>query len=268
MLEWREVFGNDNLLISRSSRSLASGRNFFYDITMSIRKTPILNSEYYHIYNRGNSKKKIFLDDEDYLRFVKLLYLCNSDKNINFRMDIVEKKISAWDFKKGNPIVSIGAWVLMPNHFHIYITGSRSKASGELDNAIIVFLQKLSTAYAKYFNARYKRTGSLFEGKFKSVHVKDDIQSKYLFSYIHLNPIKLIQSDWKENGIKDKYKALDFLDSYKWSSFHYFKSKNLLENVIINIEDFPDYFGIEGSFEEEILEWFSSNSPEARLLET
>src|SRR3989344_8793587 len=139
---------------------------------MSIRKTPILNGEYYHIYNRGNSKKRIFFNDEDYLRFIKLLYLCNSDKNINFRTDIIEKKIDAWNFEKGCPIVSIGAWVLMPNHFHIYITSSRSLASGKFNNAIVIFLQKLGTAYAKYFNAKYKRAGSLFEGKFKSVHVE------------------------------------------------------------------------------------------------
>ena len=234
---------------------------------MSIRKTPILNSEYYHIYNRGNSKRKIFLDDEDYLRFVKLLFLCNSHKNINFRTGIIEKKISAWDFERGDTLVSIGAWVLMPNHFHIYLTGSRSLASGEVSNSIIIFLQKLSTAYVKYFNAKYKHTGSLFEGKFKSVHVKDDIQSKYLFSYIHLNPVKLIQSGWKENGIKNIRTALNFLNSYKWSSFHFFKGKKLSENVIINIKDFPDYFKTIESFDEEILEWFSK-SPEARLLGT
>jgi len=229
---------------------------------MSTRKIPIIKGEYYHIYNRGNSKKRIFLNNEDYLRFIKLLYLCNSNKNINFRTDIIEKKISAWDFKRGETLVSIGAWVLMPNHFHIYLTSSRSLASGEGDNSIIDFLQKLGTAYAKYFNAKYQHTGSLFEGKYKSVHVKDDIQSKYLFSYIHLNPIKLIQPDWKENGIKNINKAINFLDSYKWSSFHCFKGKKLPENVIINSEDFPDYFKSISSFNEEILEWFSSNSPE------
>ncbi len=227
---------------------------------MSIRKTPILNGEYYHVYNRGNNKNRIFLSDEDYLRFVKLLYLCNSTKNINFRTDIIEKKISAWDFERGDTLVSIGAWVLMPNHFHIYITNSRSKASGGDDNSIVIFLQKLGTAYAKYFNAKHKRTGSLFEGKFKSIHVKDDIQSKYLFSYIHLNPIKLVQSNWKENGIKNLRKALDFLNSYRWSSFHCFKGKKLPENSVINIKDFPDYFKIIGSFDKEILDWFEIDS--------
>jgi putative transposase len=258
-------------IISRVSRSLASGGLLRYYVFMSIRETPIVNSEYYHIFNRGNGKNKIFLDNEDYLRFIKLLYLCNSNKSINFRTDIVEKKISAWDFERGDTLVSIGAWVLMPNHFHIYLTGSRSKASGRIsgrkNNSIIIFLQKLSTAYAKYFNAKYKRTGSLFEGKFKSVNIKGDIQAKYLFSYIHLNPIKLIQSNWKENGIKNIQKTFDFLDSYKWSSFHFFKGKKLLENVIINIKDFPDYFKTVKSFNEEILEWFSDGLPEALLLE-
>ena len=265
MFKWGKIFRDSDFV--KLPEALLLEENLFIVFSMSIRKTPILNSEYYHIYNRGNSKKRIFLDNEDYLRFIKLLYLCNSDKNINFRTDIVEKNISAWDFGRGNVLISIGAWVLMPNHFHLYLTGSRSKASGEMDNAIIIFLQKLSTAYVKYFNAKYKHTGSLFEGKFKSVHVKDDIQSKYLFSYIHLNPIKLIQADWKENGIKDLQKTLDFINSYKWSSLHYFKGKKLPENVIINSKDFPDYFEITGSFEKEILEWFSSNSPEARLLE-
>ena len=224
---------------------------------MSVRKLPILGSEYYHIYNRGNSKNKIFLDEEDYLRFTKLLYLCNSTKKINFRTDIIEKKISAWDFEKGESIVSIGAWVLMPNHFHIYITGSRSLASGKIENVITVFLQKLSTAYAKYFNVKYKHTGSVFEGKFKAVHIKDEIQAKYLFSYIHLNPVKLIQSDWKENGIRDIQSVLNFLNQYKWSSFNSFKGKKLAENAILNIKDFPDYFEDTESFDKEILEWFS-----------
>jgi REP element-mobilizing transposase RayT len=86
------------------------------------RKDVFIEGEFYHLYNRGNSKQKIFLDDKDQDRFVKLLYLCNSMRGVNFRDDIVDKKIDAWDFERGDPIVSIGAWVLMPNHFHIFMT--------------------------------------------------------------------------------------------------------------------------------------------------
>src|SRR3989344_1061692 len=92
----------------------------------------IREGEYYHLYNRGNSKQEIFLDDQDRDRFIKLLYLCNSHKSINFRDDIVEKKIDAWDFKRGKEIIFIGAWVLMPNHFHFLTTISPMSDIGDI----------------------------------------------------------------------------------------------------------------------------------------
>lgn len=228
---------------------------------MGIRKVPLVKGEYYHIYNRGNSKQKIFLDEEDYFRFVKLLYLCNSKKNINFRVDITEKNIDFWNFDRDKTIISIGAWVLMPNHFHLYLTEpSISPSSGEnpkVESKIALFMRKVSTAYVKYFNAKYKRTGSLFEGKFKSTHIKDEIQAKYLFSYIHLNPVKLIQSDWKENGVKDKNEVLGYLDRYKWSSYKDYLSSERKESVILDRESFPDYFKYPGIFKNEVYEWLS-----------
>lgn len=222
---------------------------------MGTRKISLLQGEYYHIYNRGNSKQQIFFDEEDYVRFCKLLYLCNSEKNINFRTDIIEKKIEAWDFERGDTLVSIGAWVLMPNHFHIYlIVSSISPSSG---NNIASFMRKLCTAYSKYINAKYNRTGSLFEGKFKAVHIESDEQAKYLFSYIHLNPIKLIQPDWRDVGIKDKKTALDFLMKYTRSSYMDFKHVQRFENKILNTTDFPPYFENITDFDKEILDWIT-----------
>jgi len=223
---------------------------------MSIRKVSLVEGEYYHIYNRGNNKQIIFIDDEDRDRFIKLLYLCNSTKSFNFKEDIIQPKIMAWDFKRGEQIVAIGAWVLMPNHFHLYLKALPKQGFG--GNNITVFMGKLCTAYAKYFNKKYKRTGSLFEGKFKSVHIEDEIQAKYLFSYIHLNPIKLIQSDWKEVGIRDKAEVINFLDKYKWSSYYDFLGSNRKEAVILNKELFPIPFKDENAFKKEIFEWISS----------
>jgi len=68
---------------------------------MTYRKEALVEGEYYHIYNRGNSKQNIFTDDLDRDRFTKLLYLCNSEKSINFRDDIFGKKIDAFDFNRG-----------------------------------------------------------------------------------------------------------------------------------------------------------------------
>lgn len=229
---------------------------------MAIRKINFVEGEYYHIYNRGNSKQKIFLDDKDRERFLKLLYLCNSDKQINFRKDIVENKIDAFDFERGEQIVSIGAWTIMPNHFHIYITIRKDrtfengkKKSKKEENSISLFIRKLCTAYTMYFNKTHNRTGSLFEGRFKSVHVEDDVQAKYLFSYIHLNPIKLIQTDWQENGIKNKKEAIEFLEKYKWNSYKDYLLEKRSENKILNKEDFPEYFKNKKSFENEIFDW-------------
>lgn len=73
------------------------------------RKDVFVEGEFYHLYSRGNSKQKIFFDDQDRDRFIKLLYLCNSRKSVNFRDDIVQKKIDAWDFERGDLIVSLGA---------------------------------------------------------------------------------------------------------------------------------------------------------------
>ncbi len=224
---------------------------------MSNRKVPLVDGEYYHLYNRGNSKQKIFLDKSDYEYFIKCLYCCNTYKNFTFREDIIKQGIEAYDFDRQETIVSIGAWVLMPNHFHIYITTShKSDLWQDKDKSrISEFMRKLSTAYAKYFNAKYKRTGGLFEGKFKSVHIKKDNQAKYLFSYIHLNPIKLIDSTWKEKGIKNIKEAVEFLRKYEWGSYKDYIDNNRNEIKILDVLVFPKYFSNIEDFNKEILTW-------------
>ncbi|MCX6751600.1 MAG: transposase [Candidatus Nomurabacteria bacterium] len=232
---------------------------------MSIREIDFVKGEYYHLYNRGNSKQKIFLDDRDRERFLKLLYLCNSKERIDFKNDIVKRKIDAWDFEKGKSIVNIGAWVLMPNHFHLYIT-PKTEALLPSGNAITDYMHRVLTAYSKYFNARYKRTGSLFEGKFKSIHVTKDTQAKYLFSYIHLNPLKLINPNSKLDGskasVQSTSKFMEFLKSYKWSSYFDYLDIIRPENKILNRIDFLDYFESKKSFQKEIFEWIKIKAEE------
>lgn len=240
-----------------------------YNKYMSNRKIPLVPGEYFHVYSRGNNKQKIFLNNKDRDRFVKLLYICNSNRSANFRDDIVDKKIDAWDFERGEPTVSIGAWALMPNHFHIYLTSPNSpksdlgeKRANEDRNHISEFMRKLLTAYVKYFNTKYGRTGALYEGKFKSRHINDDNQAKYLFSYIHLNPLKLINSKWKENGIHNSHATLKFLNNYKWSSYNDYRGIARKENKILQINDFPRYFSNIKDFDSEIFSWLRYNDPD------
>lgn len=234
---------------------------------MARRKIPLVRGEFFHVYNRGNSKQQIFIDDQDLDRFTKLLYLCNSKKSFNFRNDIVRKGIDAWDFDRGETIVAIGAWVLMSNHFHVYISTPRLDLvkAGKVNEAersfISLFLEKVGKAYVQYFNTKYERTGGLFEGKFKATHIETDPQAKYNFSYIHLNPIKLIDSKWRENGIKNLQESLKFLENYKWSSYLDYKGVIRPENKILDRKHFLDYFQNIKDFDSEILEWlkFSEN---------
>lgn len=215
---------------------------------MSIRKKPFVSKEYYHIYNRGNSKQKIFHDKQDHSHFISLLYACNSLNN--FRTYGLNKVESPYDFERGILLVNIGAYCLMSNHFHILITQTEK---GDISK----FMQKLTTAYVMYYNKKYKRIGSLFEGKFKAEHLDSDTYLKYIFSYIHLNPLKLIDKDWKEKGIHNKKSALDYLYSYLYSSYIDYLGKERVQNKILNQKAFPNYFPTQKEFSREIFEWIS-----------
>jgi putative transposase len=208
---------------------------------MAIRDKSLVPNEYYHIYNRGNGKHNIFLDEEDYDRFIKLLYICNSKKEFKFKYSIVRSKINAFDFERGEPLVSILGWVLMPNHFHVILICHRSDLCTVKFNPITEFMRKVSTAYAMYFNKKYERTGGLFEGRFKSKHIGEENYFNYIFSYVHLNPIKLIQKDWKDKGIVDKNIAKDFLENYKYSSFQDYFGKKRKQEGILDKNSIPDY---------------------------
>ena len=120
-------------------------------------------------------------------------------------------------------------------------------------------MKKLLTAYVMYFNKKYERTGSLFEGKFKSEHARTDNYLKYLFSYIHLNPIKLIEPKWRVEGIKNKLKAQKFALNYEYSSYPCLGASNQKWNKVINLSNFPKYFLHPEDYKQEIFEWLNDN---------
>ncbi|OHA95026.1 MAG: hypothetical protein A3C62_01195 [Candidatus Zambryskibacteria bacterium RIFCSPHIGHO2_02_FULL_39_16] len=218
---------------------------------MSLRRVAFVLGEYYHLYNRGNSKQKIFLDEADHNRFLKLLFLCNSKLNINFR-NVIDVTKDVLVFERRETLVDIGAFCLMPNHFHLLL---REKEDGNIS----LFMKKLLTAYVMYFNKKYERTGSLFEGKFKSEHVGEDNYLKYLFSYIHLNPIKLIDPKWRIEGIKDRLKAQKYILDYEYSSYACLGDENQKWSKIINTNNFPKYFLTPTDYKREMFDWLNSS---------
>jgi putative transposase len=213
---------------------------------MAFRNTPFVQNEYYHIYNRGVEKRKIFLDKKDYEHFLFLIYVCNSEKSIVLR-NITK------DFTRGAPLVAIGAFCLMPNHFHILI-----KPLSE--NGVSVFMKKLLTAYSMYFNKKYKRTGHLFEGVFRSKHVSNDKYMKYMYAYIHLNPAKLKDRNWKGKRGRNTLVLLDFIKKYPYSSMQQYQKidSRVFGNDILNIKEFPSYFAKPEDYSKELFDWLSS----------
>lgn len=218
---------------------------------MGMRKVTFAQNEYYHVYNRGTDKREIFLDDSDRCRFTELLYLCNSNQSVSVR-NLHREYDSVYDFEKGEPVVAIGAYCLMPNHFHVLMTPLS-------ESGVVQFMNKLGTAYSMYFNKKYDRSGSLFQGRFKAKHVDSDEYLKYLFAYIHLNPVKLVHADWKEKGIRDIYEAYRYLQKYKFSSFGDFCGQLRGESKILNVQKFPNYFIDALHHHKEIIEWLNFN---------
>ncbi len=206
------------------------------------RKIKFIVGEFYHLYSRGNNKMRIFLDDFDKQRFLKLLFACNSTKPVVFKT-IQNSSLGEMEkLEKGNDIVDLGVYCLMPNHFHILI-------QEKLEKGISVFMAKLLTAYSMYFNKKYERTGKLFEGVFRSTHIDNDDYFRYLFSYIHLNPLKNIEPNWKENGLSNKEKARSYLEKCKYSSYLDYLGHRREEKIILNREVFPRYFEKFSDFE-------------------
>ncbi|MFM2339598.1 MAG: hypothetical protein RLZZ360_234 [Candidatus Parcubacteria bacterium] len=228
---------------------------------MSTRLITLAPHEHFHVYNRGVDKRKIFLDGSDYRRFIELLYVANTTTSIDIR-SLRERHTSLFDFDRGDTLVSIGAYCLMPNHFHILITSS-------VEGGITGFMSKISTGYSMYFNKRYDRSGALFQGRFKSQHADSDEYLKYLYAYIHLNPVKLIDKDWKERGSKDAAKSFDFAASFQYSSLQDYLGSTRPESLILDKQPFPEYFATSADTKNELFDWltyqdFTINQNEGR----
>jgi len=224
------------------------------------RKFDFSLEEFYHLYNRGNDKREIFLDTHDYNRFTMLLYLCNTTEPLDIRSYFNEGRtfVELFGIHRKEILTDIGAYCMMPNHFHILC---REKTEG----GISLFMQKLSTGYSMYFNKKHSRTGSLFEGRFKASHVDNDEYLKYLFSYIHLNPIKIIDNEWKKNNIFDRGNAQKYLSEYKYSSYlDYTSDAKRKEGLILNKDSFPEYFLQPKDFDDFIDDWLSIKKANVR----
>ena len=165
--------------------------------------------EYVHVYNRGMQKQPIFEIESDYLRFLFLVLTLQGEyvlKNISREVELV-KEI------RSDRLVEVVNFCLMPNHFHLLL-------KEEKENGIARYIQRLSIAYTKYFNKRHDKSGHLFQGAYKSVHIGSDEQLMHLSAYIHKNPCEI-------KGYRGKE------ETFLWSSYQDCLGNNRFSNLLV-----------------------------------
>ena len=128
----------------------------------------------YHSLNRGVDKRIIFLDTQDYARFVHDMYEFNSTLPANHTRynQIADLRCRQFDKR----LVQIHGWCLMPNHYHLILSEC-------MEGGISLFLRKLNVGYAKYFNERYNRSGTLFQGRTKKILIDSDAHFLHILNY-------------------------------------------------------------------------------------
>lgn len=186
-----------------------------------MRKTQFAINNFYHIFNRGVEKRKIFVDDYDRWRFLLGLFLFNDENASVNTLWRVEESFGRATFntlrkflegKERRPIVKINAYCLMPNHYHLILEEI-------INGGISKFMQRFGTGYTMYFNKKYNRVGSLFQGTFKSVFAETQEHLERLLLYVNIiNPAQILEPDLKERGFKNLKKIQLFVNEYPWST--------------------------------------------------
>ncbi|MFH1674325.1 MAG: transposase, partial [Pseudomonadota bacterium] len=138
---------------------------------------------WYHVTCRGNEKRNIFRDDADRDKLLEIL-------SANLKLYRIE----------------LHSYVLMQNHFHIILM-TREANLGK-------FMQRFNTTYTVYFNRRHRRSGHLFQGRYKAILIEKDEYLMGLSRYIHLNPVRI--KKYSQVEIEEKRKILK---GYAWSSY-------------------------------------------------
>ncbi|HEY0979957.1 MAG TPA: transposase [Candidatus Paceibacterota bacterium] len=162
--------------------------------------------EYYHIYNRGMQKQLIFNDDLDRFRLLFNLFTFQSktkiktinrkfkqsvqSRTLNISQDLIQSVVK-------ERMVEVVTFCFMPNHFHLIVKEI-------VDKGVAKYMQRVLTAYTKYFNTRHGNSGHLFQGPYKAVHIENDEQLMYVSAYIHKNPVEV-------KGVT--------IENYYWSSY-------------------------------------------------
>lgn len=196
---------------------------------MAFRQTEFAHNEWYHCYTRSIDKRTVFETSRDYERFLQALYVCNGTRTTQRSTLYKPSHDRFFTLPRGHPLVAIGSYCLMPNHFHLLMREIR-------DAGISTFMQKLGTSFSMYFNVSRAHVGNVFIKPFRSKHIDDDRYLKQVAQYIHLNPIELFEHAWKLGRVKNMRTIERKLREYRYSSLPDYCGVKRVENAILDVE--------------------------------
>lgn len=191
---------------------------FWLVIMILMNVTPILEDHYYHVYNRGVTKQTLFYDKSDYSRFLFLLLHLQSPVAFSQTNRHIKKYLESGDFGVSpdqlnqvleGRFVEIVNFCIMPNHFHLTLRAVT-------DVGVSKYIQKVSNAYAKYFNTRYEKSGHVFQGVYKARLITTDQQLAYLSAYVHRNPQEI--NAWKDISYEYPWSSYQDYSTNRWGS--------------------------------------------------
>ncbi|MCP4714922.1 MAG: hypothetical protein GY868_07385 [Deltaproteobacteria bacterium] len=149
---------------------------------------------WYHVSSRGNERREIYRDNADREKF----------------LDILSISIEQY-------AVEVHAYVLMANHYHLIVKTKEANLQK--------FMQRFNTSYTVYYNRKYRRTGHLYQGRYKAILIESDSYLLELSRYVHLNPVRI-----KKHIKRSLEQKKEILNNYQWSSFagYVYMKKRLL----------------------------------------
>ncbi len=182
-----------------------------------MREVTFIEKEFYHVYNRGVDKRLLFKNKSDLNRFFNGMKEFNTQEIVGH----LSRRLPETTNKQKNPLVKFIAYCLNPNHFHFILEQVAEKG-------IERFMHRLGMGYAKYFNLKYKRSGALFQGRFKALHINSNEYLLHLSVYVNLNDRAHVRNN----------KGLDMSKS-SWDEYTGNISKGVCEKNII-LEQFKN----------------------------
>ncbi len=211
---------------------------------MYMRKEQFGVDSIIHVYNRGNRKQKIVIDDNDRWHFLQILFYFNDEFSpVNpfrtlrelLKFDFSSKLIWPDEWPERNKLVNIVGFSLKDNHFHLIIQEIKEGGTTK-------FMRKFGTGMTNYFNTKYKERGKLFQGSYKARLVDTDNYLKYLSVYVQVKNVIEMYSGGLENAILNFDHAYQFAIDYKYGSLGSQILQNLETDKILDNHILVDLF--------------------------